>query len=168
MNTYIAAPFFNDMQKAVVDQIKGMCESYELKVYSPKDECLFVPGETDPRRIFLDNLKTIKNSDFLIAVTDVKDVGTLFECGYAYAIGTPIVYVWLNHGEGDKFNLMLNESGVVVCKSLYDLTSVLAKVSAWCGANPSFQRHKQKVMWKYIHSLLEEEKSGFIEEENLE
>lgn len=110
---YIAAPFFNSEQIEVVENIKKILEEVDLKYFSPKDECMFKPGETTPKCVLDINTKALESTTLLVAVTDGKDPGTLFECGYSYAREVPILYVWLSHQAGQKFNLMLAASGDV-------------------------------------------------------
>lgn len=125
LKTYIAGPFFTDEQKAVVDKIKETCVSRNVEVFSPKDECIYVKGVTDPFDILQMNVDAIDGSDFIIVITDGKDVGTMFEAGYAFANNVAIVYVWLSGRLEDKFNLMLNESAHAVCRSYEELQQVV-------------------------------------------
>lgn len=124
---YIAGPFFNPEQVAVIEAIKALLSTFKrmCTFYSPKDDSLYVPGKTDPQASFDMNVRKIYESSLVIAVTDGKDPGTLFESGYAYAVGTPIVYLWLTGLPGMKFNLMLAKSGIAVCRSWGDLNIVV-------------------------------------------
>lgn len=121
---YIAAPFFNETQLAIVEAIKKVLdEDANIEYFSPKDESMFKQGD-DPKYILDLNCKAILNSDVLLAVTNDKDVGTMFECGYAYANLVPILYIWLGRQPGQKFNLMLAASGHVI-ESLLELIPAL-------------------------------------------
>jgi nucleoside 2-deoxyribosyltransferase len=115
MRVYIAAPFFNESQLAVVEAIKTVLDQNDIDFFSPKDESMFKQGD-DPREIIDLNCNAITNCNAVIAVTDGKDVGTMFECGYAYAHNIPVIYIWLGHQPGQPFNLMLAASGEVVYK----------------------------------------------------
>jgi len=53
----------------------------------------------------------IDECDIVIASTEGKDMGTLFECGYAFAKNKPVVYYAPNI---HKFNLMLAKSARAV------------------------------------------------------
>lgn len=110
--TYIAAPFFNVQQIKVVERIKTILSVNGIKYFSPKDESNFKQGD-DPKEILDLNCKGITESDFVIVVTDGKDVGTIWEAGYAFAKAKPILYVWLGWTPKQKFNIMLAASGVV-------------------------------------------------------
>ena len=54
-----------------------------------------------------------------------KDIGTIWEAGYAHANEIPIVYFCQGLPEGAKFNLMLARSGVKVCTSFEQLDDYL-------------------------------------------
>jgi nucleoside deoxyribosyltransferase len=127
MKVYIAAPFFNPTQLDIVEKIKATLKVHDIEYFSPKDESMFKQGD-DPINILQLNCNAIDACDALVAVTDDKDVGTMFECGYAYANNIPIVYIWLGRKPGMKFNLMLAASGSFVHtieeipEALYDET----------------------------------------------
>jgi nucleoside 2-deoxyribosyltransferase len=117
MKAYIAAPFFSSTQLAIVESIKATLVINGIEFFSPKDESTFKQGD-DPKYIIGLNCHGILTSDVVIAVTDDKDVGTMFECGFAYSHQIPIVYLWLGQREGQKFNLMLAASGHVINRIL--------------------------------------------------
>ena len=110
---YIAAPFFNAKQTQIVEDIKAILEEQGIEYFSPKDESMFKQGD-DPKDILLLNCKAICNAPFVIVVTDDKDVGTIWEAGFAYAKRVPILYIWLGYKPEMKFNIMLAASGDVV------------------------------------------------------
>jgi nucleoside 2-deoxyribosyltransferase len=110
---YVAGPWFTPEQNEIIEEIKKILTSEDVSYFSPKDENLFDPGG-DVKAVLLGNVQAINYCDYIIAVTDGKDVGTIFEAGYAYAKGVPILYVWLSRQPGQKFNVMLGGSGEVV------------------------------------------------------
>jgi len=110
---YIAAPFFNPAQLQIVESIKDILTVNHVPYFSPKDESMFKQGD-DPKQILLKNVYAIKAAPYVIVVTDGKDVGTIFEAGYAFAKDVPILYVWFGYTPELKFNLMLGASGHVV------------------------------------------------------
>jgi nucleoside 2-deoxyribosyltransferase len=110
MRAYLAGPFFSPEQIKIVDDIAYVLRANGIEVYSPKDDNLFKPGMS-VGAVLDENVKAIDASDFIVAITDGKDVGTMFEAGYAYATSKDILYVWLGHKPGMKFNLMLAASG---------------------------------------------------------
>ena len=128
MKVYIAAPFFNEQQLATVEKIKTLLEDIGMPYFSPKDECLFVKGETKPEDILRENVEAILDCTCMIAVTEGKDMGTLFECGYAYANKVDTIYFWENDNPELKFNLMLSASGYAVAQNLGQLEDALCRL----------------------------------------
>lgn len=124
---YIAGPFFNPDQIRVIEDIKQILDLANVRYFSPKDECLFQPGQTTPEEILDQNIQALKDTDLLLCVTDGKDPGTMFEAGWCYAIGIPIIYIWLDGKPGQKFNLVLAASGSVV-RSMQQLRNALAEI----------------------------------------
>lgn len=119
---YIAAPFFNTEQSNMVEYIKMMLNTHRLKYFSPKDECMFENiKDTPPKAILQMNCESIDLCNGMIAVTNGKDVGTMFEAGYAYACGVPLHYLWLGGNKEEKFNLMLGGSAKSISFSYADL-----------------------------------------------
>lgn len=128
MKVYIAAPFFNEQQVATVEQIKLLLTDLGIGYFSPKDECMFVKGETKPEDILKMNVEAILDCTCMIAVTEGKDMGTLFECGYAYANKIETIYFWDNIAKSLKFNLMLSASGYAVARTYGDLEKALCMI----------------------------------------
>lgn len=117
---YIAAPFFNDKQLKIVEDIKAILEEQDIEYFSPKDASMFKQGD-DPKVILWLNCTAIVCAPFMICVTDDKDVGTIWEAGYAFAKNVPILYVWLGYEPHMKFNIMLAASGQAVVHTYADL-----------------------------------------------
>ena len=128
MKVYIAAPFFNEQQAKTVEQIKLLLADLGIDYFSPKDECMFVKGETKPEDILRMNVEAILDCNCMIAVTEGKDMGTLFECGYAYANKIDTIYFWENNDPKLKFNLMLSASGYAVARTYDDLEKALCMI----------------------------------------
>ena len=126
IDAYIAAPFFNTKQLEIVETIKDICKSLDIKIFSPKDESMFKQGD-DPRNVLNKNCCAILLSDLVIVVTDDKDVGTIWEAGFAYASNVDIIYLWLGYEPHMKFNIMLAASGGAVVHSYDDLKKQLTK-----------------------------------------
>ena len=55
-------------------------------------------------------------------MTDGKDMGTIWEAGYAFGINKPIIYFAETLGNG-QFNLMLARSGNVVYQDMADISA---------------------------------------------
>lgn len=99
---------------------------HKINIFSPKDEAVVgEPGAPLGKKILDANVEAIDNATFCIVNTEGKDMGTLFEAGYAYAKKVPIIYYWEHSNPEDKFNLMLAFSGVVVCSDEKELNEFL-------------------------------------------
>lgn len=60
----------------------------------------------------------------VIAITDGKDVGTIWEMGVAYEAGVPVIGVALTLGD-NPFNLMLSESCFTTIRTIDELEKFL-------------------------------------------
>lgn len=115
IHIYIAGGWFNDAQLKTLLDIENIVQKYsDFIMFSPRLESkLDNTNSIEDRRIVFDkNIEAIKDSDVVIVSTVGKDMGTLFEAGYAFAEDKYIIYV--NFEDDIKnFNLMLSESGNV-------------------------------------------------------
>lgn len=124
MKVYLAGPWFYGDQPEKLSKVESCLDSFpELKVFSPRRESLVTPNATDDirKQSFDMNVKHVFDSDFIVALVDDSDKGTLFECGLAYANNVPILY-YSELANVRPFNLMLAES----CPELGYVTSVEA------------------------------------------
>ena len=132
-NVYFASPFFNDEQVEREERLKKALRDMGFNVWSPKENCMCPPDATQEMRkqTFNDNVRNIISSDIIFAVTDGKDVGTIWEAGLAYGLKLyndvfkippkKIVYYCETLPEGGSFNLMLAQSGDIVITSMEQL-----------------------------------------------
>ena len=129
MKFYIAAPFFNPKQVERVEAIKEMLTEKGFDYFSPKDDCLFENDKgMDSANIFNTNINEIDNCNGVIVVTDDRDVGSMWEAGYAYGANkSNIVYVWIDHDKDANFNLMLAHSADAVALGYKELDLLLTK-----------------------------------------
>ena len=123
---YLASPFFNGEQLERVEYVRDLARKIGYKVFSPKDENLVSPdADADwKEQAFQLNIAKVKDCAFVLAITDGKDVGTMFEAGSAFSEDKPIVYFAETLGDND-FNLMLAQSGLVVTKDRKSLEDTL-------------------------------------------
>jgi nucleoside 2-deoxyribosyltransferase len=124
---YIASGWFNENQMNDLINIKLILNSINAKYYSPKDECEIKQDANIEmqQKIFYANLTAIRCSKCLIVNTRDKDIGTLFEAGYAYANNIPIIYC--NFANIKKFNIMLARSGIAAIQDYDSLKDVANK-----------------------------------------
>lgn len=110
IKVYLAGPFFNEEQVERINFIEDLLASLDFDIFSPRQASKIKPGATkqDMLDTFRGNVDGIDEADFVLAVLDGNDSGTLFECGYAYQ-KTPVLYFNETREKGP--NLMLALSG---------------------------------------------------------
>ena len=121
---YLASPFFNSVQNEREDSVKAILRHIGFKVYSPKEDCVLSHNSSlsERQRVFDDNVDAIYNSRAVFAITDEKDMGTIWESGFACGINKPVLY-FAESLQGSPFNLMLAHSGRAVFTSRDQLTA---------------------------------------------
>lgn len=106
---YIAGGWFNDRQMKAVKEVEDFADKWFVNTFKPRVANLGISG-CDWDNIFSQNITHLDEAELVIASTVDKDMGTIWECGYAFAKGIPVVY----YTPGiDKVNLMLAKSGKV-------------------------------------------------------
>jgi len=125
---YLAAGWFNPTQVEELSRLESICDKREwIDLASPRRIFVCPPSASKDvqNATFQGNLDHIETADFLIVNTRDKDIGTIWEAGYAYAKNVPIIYFCQGLPMGAKFNLMLARSGVKVCTSFEMLEDYL-------------------------------------------
>lgn len=126
-DVYLAGPFFNEHQIEVIAGIEDLMDEFAIGYFSPRWCGMIDDKSTDieKKAIFHKDIESIQNSRYVFAITDGKDMGTLFECGYAFANNVPIVYIALDLK--GPFNLMLAKSALRVVRSMDELRKMLCE-----------------------------------------
>ena len=131
-SVYFASPWFNADQAEREARVKNKLKELGFNVWSPKDNCECPPNASQEMRkaTFSENCMNIISSDIIFAITDGKDMGTIWEAGFAYGYNClnkahgnkskKIVYYCETLGDG-KFNLMLAQSGDIIITKFEDL-----------------------------------------------
>jgi len=131
---YLASGWFNPIQAEELTNLEGIFDSRSdhFELASPRR--IFVCPPNAPKEVqdetFSGNLHHIETADFLLVNTRDKDIGTIWEAGYAFAFKKPIIYFCAGLPEGAKFNLMLARSGIKVCTSFKQLEEYLDRVAS--------------------------------------
>jgi len=132
MKVYLASGWFNPTQAAELTKLEEVFDSRSsfFELASPRR--IFVCPPDAPKSVqdetFEGNLHHIKTANFLLVNTRDKDIGTIWEAGYAFAFDKPIIYFCAGLPEGAKFNLMLARSGVKVCTSFEQLEEYVDRI----------------------------------------
>ena len=118
---YIASGWFNENQARDLENIKNTLDELGVNYFSPKDEIVAKPdaSKEEQEMIFTGNVNAITAGRFTVCNTRDKDLGTIFQAGFSYASGVPIIY----YAEGltGNFNLMLSRSGRAVATNVNEL-----------------------------------------------
>lgn len=106
---YLAGPFFTLAELWLVEQARDNLRDMGLNVFSPYHD---VGHGTADDVVELD-LKGIRDCDVVLAIGDGLDSGTIYEVGYARAVGKPVVFYSENESSDNK-KMMLG-SGCILC-----------------------------------------------------
>lgn len=132
MKIYLASGWFNPVQAEELTQLENIFDarSEHFELASPRRIFVCPPSASKEvqNETFSGNLHHIETADFLLVNTRDKDIGTIWEAGYAYAFKKPIIYFCAGLPAGAKFNLMLARSGIKVCTSFDQLEEYLDRV----------------------------------------
>jgi len=109
MRLFLAGPFFNDEEVERLDKVKTSLEKMGFEIYSTSHRNSRInlgdPGEKNRRfKLLCDD---IRKCDGVFAVLDGKDAGTIWEMGYAFAVGKPVIVFSEKDG---LFSLMIDQS----------------------------------------------------------
>ena len=120
---YFASPFFTPEQVEREERLKAHLRNMGFKVFSPKENSHLKKDASikEQEDTFQQNLEGIRNTDAVFAITNGLDAGTLWEAGFAYGIGKPVIY-YAENLKG-QFNLMLARSGNLVYLSMNDISA---------------------------------------------
>jgi len=130
---YLASGWFNPTQAEELTKLEKIFDDRQDHFNLASPRRIFVCPPNAPKSVqdetFSGNLHHIQTADFLLVNTRDKDIGTIWEAGYAYAFNKPIVYFCAGLPQGAKFNLMLARSGIKVCTSFEQLEDYLDRVT---------------------------------------
>lgn len=156
LNIYLAGPFFNEEQLALIEKIRNFLQENGFCVFSPFHDTggpkkpINLWTEDELEKVFTENVCHIGSSDLVVSVTEYRgvilhvenwagdcdagekksitlpDVGTVFEIGYAYSKDIPVINY--NEKEQAGWNLMLQQCFIADCRNLKQLGITLLAV----------------------------------------
>jgi len=116
MRVYLAGPFFNIAQRWLVDDVRRCLQEMGLDVFSPVHDVGRGPAhEVAPR-----DIEALHECDAVFALVDGLDSGTVFEAGFARALGKPVYCLAQSVGEEDLKMLVGTD-----CRIHFDLVTAL-------------------------------------------
>ena len=86
---YLAAPWFDPGQAERYDSVLGVLREWESKtpgasLYVPREHpCPAVSDARTRREVYAANIRNLEDAGAVVAITDGKDLGTIYELGYA-------------------------------------------------------------------------------------
>jgi nucleoside 2-deoxyribosyltransferase len=86
---YLAGPWFNPIQVRRYELILTVLADWSIRVpgrelYVPRENVCPPDADLGTRqRVYLDNLMNLADASAVVAITDEKDIGTIYELGYA-------------------------------------------------------------------------------------
>lgn len=116
MKIYLAAPLFNEPERAFNCRVAGSLRDNGYEVWLPQENFpAAVESEEEKEHVFESDLKALKSCDVVVAVLDGEciDSGTAFEVGYAYAMKIPVVGIRTDtrvFSGSEEVNLMLERA----------------------------------------------------------
>jgi nucleoside 2-deoxyribosyltransferase len=136
MKIYFAGPLFTQAERLWNRQMAAHLRELDptLEILLPQDEALAAMenGVLNFQRLFRGCVEGITRSDVVVANLDGadSDSGTSFECGYAFALGKPVLGLRtdLRASEDRGLNAMLSQSSadLIYAPSINESSSELA------------------------------------------
>lgn len=117
---YLAGPFFTMAQRWLIEQSRRYLSEQGFRVFSPFHDV----GYGSAAEVVPADISALEKSDFVFAIVDGLDSGTLFEIGYAKAIGKPVVAFVQNESEQ---NLKMLEG--TNCEIVSDFASAIYRIT---------------------------------------
>jgi len=134
IKVYLAGGWFDEFQDKALSYLEDLLiNSFKEKfeVFAPRKSIIIKNDEEVNLQdfVFNENCKHIEDSDLVIASTVSKDMGTIWETGYAYAYNVPIIYTLFDERiKKAKFNLMLAASGIAAFTKKEDFIKFITKL----------------------------------------
>lgn len=125
---YLASPFFTFEQQKRLEKVAKVLRDNNYSVYLPSEHSIVkLDSDSDfVKKVFDSNVDAINNSKAVLAITDEKDMGTIWEAGYAYGKGIPVIYYAETLGL-NPFNIMLSESAKGIYTDINELKTSAKK-----------------------------------------
>ena len=96
---YLASPFFNDIEKGVMQATLSALRTQYAEVYAPFEHT--IPNAWDMsnkewgKAVFQADIEAIKQADIVYVIDHghYSDAGTAWECGFAYGLGKEVMHI---------------------------------------------------------------------------
>jgi nucleoside 2-deoxyribosyltransferase len=105
---YLAGPFFNLPQHWMIEQARDNLREMGLQVFSPFHDI----GLGSAADVVDKDIEAIRQCDLMFAIAGGLDAGTVYEIGYARALGKPVIVY--SENESEENLKMMSGSGCVM------------------------------------------------------
>lgn len=123
---YLASGFFSISELWLLNEAKRCLTEMECDYFSPMDE-IGLLNEGVPANVIVEgDLKGLRDSNVVLALLDTMDPGTIFEIGYAVALGKPVV-CFVQNKSSQSLTMVKGSS---LCSVHDDLASAIYKVAS--------------------------------------
>lgn len=115
---YLASGWFTDLQMRRLLFVEDVLRKRNVEHFSPRlnEPDMMEPHSVEWRKtIYANNVNAIIHSDYVLAIYDDEDSGTMWEIGYAAAIGKPIIVVKFD--PHTPVNTMIAESAQAIVEA---------------------------------------------------
>ena len=119
---YLAGPFFNYSELSVVEEMRDLFRDAGLRVFSPYHDV----GLGQVAQIAKKDIEGLQASRIVVACLEDYDPGTIFEVGYARALGIPTLIYSPNLA--DLHATMFVGTG---CEIVRDFTTAVYRAAWW-------------------------------------
>lgn len=118
---YLAGPFFSMGQRWLIDEARRVLMEMGLDVFSPVHDV----GRGGAKEVAPKDIEAIRDCDSMLAIIDGVDSGTVFEIGYARALGKQVFGLAQSVPEEDL--KMIDGSGCLMSDDFASLVIKLAQ-----------------------------------------
>ncbi|KAB7791121.1 nucleoside 2-deoxyribosyltransferase [Bifidobacterium leontopitheci] len=102
-----------------MERLEAVLEGHGKRLFKPRFASDI--AEVGPEGCFADDVQGIRDADAVIANLRGEDTGTMFEVGFAYALGKPVYGYYEGLRGTDRINLMISQSVSMVFAGPADL-----------------------------------------------
>ena len=141
---YLASGWFNPEQKKQINEVYEVLKRTELDFFSPFYDGIVLTKD-DPnlakkmKIVWWVDTEMVRRSHLVIVCTQDHDVGTIYEAGFAGALGIPVLCY--NSQPELGLNVMLAQAAKGFCKTPEELNKAIHEfVESGCSMDFQFNR----------------------------